>query len=150
MIYCILIILVFAVEIFVKDYIEHHQLYGKEKTVCKGKINITKIYNKGGCLNFMEKKDKLVRYVSTSMLAVLVVHFIALLSKKGNRTMKFSLACIIGGALSNICDRLFKGYVVDYLVFNVKKLKNVVFNIGDLFIFLGSIILTIHSIFRKK
>ena len=150
MIYFIIIILIFVAEIFTKDYIERHQEYCKEKKVLKGKVSITKQYNKGACMNLLEKKEKLVRYLSSSMLVALVVYFLWKLPKKGEHSLKLGLSFVIGGALSNICDRLFKGHVVDYLIINVKKLKNVVFNIGDLFIFLGSFILAIYSLFHKK
>ena len=149
MIYFIVIILIFGIEILVKDYIERHQIYGKEKKVLKGKVSITKQYNKGACMNLLEKKEKLVKYISAIMLIGAIICFLIKLTKKGDHGMKLGLSFVIGGALSNVCDRFSRGHVVDYLIINIKKLKDVVFNIGDAFILIGSIIITITSFFHK-
>lgn len=45
---------------------------------------------------------------------------------------------LMGGALSNLYDRVVRGYVVDYFTIEWKFLKKVVFNLGDMFVFLGS------------
>ncbi len=54
--------------------------------------------------------------------------------------IKLGLSFVVGGAFSNVYDRLVRRYVVDYFSFNVKweRLRRIVFNISDLFIFLGS------------
>lgn len=150
MVYLVIIVLIFTAEIFIKDYIEKHQPLCKEKKVMQGKMSITRQYNKGGCLNFLEKQSGLIRWGSFFMLAGVVVYFARILCRKGERGLKLSLSFVIGGALSNICDRLFKGQVTDYLILNVKRLRNVVFNLGDFFIFLGSFLLILRTLFRKE
>ena len=150
MLYCGIIILIFAIEIFVKDYIEHNQAYCKETKILKGKVSITKQYNTGCCMNFLENKAKLVRNISTGVLLSVILFFFWKLPRKGEHVLKLGLAFVLGGALSNIADRIYKGHVIDYLIFNVKKLKKIVFNIGDLFIFLGTILIMLHALFHKK
>ena len=61
-----------------------------------------------------------------------------ILPKKGQFVEKIGLSMVIGGGLSNLYDRLFRGYVVDYFSIQWKQLKKVVFNLGDIFIFAGS------------
>ena len=56
-------------------------------------------------------------------------------------------ALMIGGASSNVCDHLTRGYVVDYLKFALKPLRNVVFNISDFCIFIGSFLILIGAFF---
>ena len=48
----------------------------------------------------------------------------------------------MGGAFSNAYDRLKRGYVVDYVSFDIgsKRLKNIVFNVSDFFIMIGALI----------
>ncbi len=53
---------------------------------------------------------------------------------------KIGLSMVLGGAISNLYDRLVKGYVVDYFSIEFKRLKNVIFNLGDIFVFLGSLV----------
>ena len=62
----------------------------------------------------------------------------AILPQKGKTVQKFGIAVILGGAVSNLYDRMVRHYVVDYFSIQWKKLKKVVFNLGDIFIFAGS------------
>lgn len=150
MVYLIIIILICTTEIFVKDYIERHHAYCKETKFWNGRISVTKQYNRGGCMNLLEKKAEIIRWSSTIMLIGVIIRFLWELPKKGGHGLKLALSFIIGGSLSNIGDRLVKGRVVDYLIINVKKLKDVVFNIGDIFIFLGAFLLMLRTFFGKE
>lgn len=60
--------------------------------------------------------------------------------ERKNRT-EIRHCCILGGAVSNLYDRMIRHYVVDYFSIQCGKLKKVVFNLGDIFVFLGSGIL---------
>jgi len=68
--------------------------------------------------------------------------------KKGNKIKKLSLCLIIAGALSNIFDRFTRGYVVDYIRIKVKGLDKVIFNLGDIFILVGSLMMPFGT--KKK
>jgi signal peptidase II len=57
----------------------------------------------------------------------------------------FAVVCILGGALGNLIDRARLGYVVDYI--NFKDV--VIFNLADVLIVLGAIIL-INNFYQKK
>ena len=53
---------------------------------------------------------------------------------------------IMGGLVGNLIDRLLYGYVVDYLSFDIFGYSFAVFNIADIGIVLGVIILFIDII----
>lgn len=57
-------------------------------------------------------------------------------------------ALIAAGAVSNLIDRLKFGYVIDY--FNIKLLMDAVFNIADLAIFIGSLMLIKEILISKS
>ena len=57
------------------------------------------------------------------------------MTKKGCLAQKIGLSMVLGGAISNLYDRLVKGYVVDYFSIEFKRLKKVIFNLGDIFVF---------------
>lgn len=63
--------------------------------------------------------------------------------------LKLAFSFIIGGACSNVYDRIVRKYVVDYFSFNtkLKKLKDIVFNISDMFIFLGTGLAVLYAMF---
>lgn len=57
------------------------------------------------------------------------------MTKKGCLAQKIGLSMVLGGAISNLYDRLVKGYVVDYFSIEFKRLKKVIFNLGDILYF---------------
>ena len=57
---------------------------------------------------------------------------------RGRILEKLALTLTLAGGVSNLYDRMKRGYVVDYFSIQWKKLKKVVFNLGDIFIFAGS------------
>ena len=56
---------------------------------------------------------------------------------------------LIGGIFGNLIDRLFYGYVIDFLSFDIFGYKFPVFNIADIFICLGVFIIFICSLGGK-
>lgn len=70
---------------------------------------------------------------------VLITVFVGWLIKSDNKKTKLALVLILTGAASNLIDRLFYGFVVDYIsVFNLSFL-----NLSDLLIFTGLVFLII-------
>jgi signal peptidase II len=59
-------------------------------------------------------------------------------------------ACILGGAIGNVVDRLLHGYVVDFLDFHVGGWHWPAFNIADSAIFIGAACLILDEILRVK
>lgn len=141
MIYIIIILSIFIGDGFIKKYIEETKQYGKDEKILGGKIIISKYHNAGAMLNFLEKEKEVVLVLSSVILGVVLTILAILLPKKENKLLKFGLSLILGGALSNIYDRMKKGYVVDY--FSFSWLKKVIFNISDICIFIGTFIASI-------
>jgi len=55
------------------------------------------------------------------------------------------MVLVLGGALSNLYDRFVRNYVVDYFTIEAGKLKKVIFNLGDIFVFIGSALFLLAS-----
>lgn len=65
-----------------------------------------------------------------------------------NKITRAGLALISGGALSNLIERIFCGYVIDWIEFPF--LLDLRFNISDVFISLGALIVFISLIQQKN
>lgn len=150
MIFIILVLTIFLLDEKIKQYIEKNKEFNQEDFILGGTIRIEKHHNKGAMLNFLEKRSYIVKYTSALLLGVLCVTFFHFLPKKREKLLTLSLALILGGACSNVYDRLKRGYVVDYFSFHYKKLKTIIFNISDLFIMIGAFLMMIHSFLRKR
>jgi signal peptidase II len=134
----------------IKNYMEENRKLGEDKEILNGKIIIRKHYNRGAMLNFLEDKKETVKTISGFLLGLLLLLFTVMLPRRGNKFFKLGLSLCIGGAISNTADRFKRGYVIDYFSFNCKKLKSIVFNLADIFIFLGALMITLFSVFSTK
>ncbi len=114
------------------------------------KIEIDKFHNTGFPFGKLKEKQKVVKYVPVFITSILLGLLAVSLPKKGNKIKKLSLSLIIAGSLSNIFDRFARGYVVDYIRIKAKGLDKVIFNLGDVFILIGSILMPFGAKKKKK
>ncbi|MEG1956145.1 MAG: signal peptidase II [Lachnospiraceae bacterium] len=140
------------IDLLAKTYVERNFSELEHKEVCNERLILTKVHNKGMMMNFLDQYPKVVEGSAGIVGIFLSGYFLVLLGKSGNCFRKLGIACMVGGAWSNIYDRFTRKYVVDYICFKTrwKKLNNIVFNIGDLFIFLGCILTMISSVVGRK
>ncbi len=147
MIYISIVLVIVIGEYFIKNYIEKNRELGERQEILKGNIIIRKHHNEGAFLNFMGEKKEMLKTISCILLGLISLLFIILLPRKGKKVFKLGLAFALGGAISNVADRIKRGYVVDYFSFNCKKLKSIIFNLSDMAIFFGSGLMLLSSMF---
>lgn len=76
------------------------------------------------------------------ILAILIIYIIREYSNL-HKIINISLSLILSGGISNLIDRLFRGYVIDYI--NINNLfKFPIFNIADIFVVVGITIIIIN------
>lgn len=125
---------------------------GEEKIVMNGKIIFRRVYNKGAAFNAFEKKPTLVKRTAEVIGMILAVFDGYFFGKKGFFLEKTGLSFLTGGCLSNVIDRERKGKVTDYFGIQTpwKSVTDITFNLGDLFIFAGSILAVIGTYIHGK
>jgi len=79
-------------------------------------------------------------------IIIIMVFIVSVKFVKQTPWLAFAFGAIIGGALGNQIDRLFKGAVVDFIYVN----GFAVFNVSDSFVVVGAFILGIHTIFAAE
>lgn len=144
---------------FAKSYAEKHFTSGG-KEILGGRVKLRKLHNKGIMLGkFSDDPDK-VKVGTGIATGLILLQWLILLTKKGSGWHKTVSTLITAGAVSNYTDRLTRGYVVDYFsvmatrIFRsekkfFKKIESLVFNLGDIFIFLGGIVAVVVAAFSK-
>jgi len=115
-------------------------------------FNFTLAYNKGAAFSFLNSAPGwqawLFGVLAVGISAALVVWLTRLSYKQ--RWVSIALACIIGGALGNLWDRLLYGHVIDFIDLYVKTLHWPVFNLADSFICIGAFMLICDAILKKE
>lgn len=150
MLYILIAIGLFAIDWKIKSYVEQNHKIGHRRDILNGKVTLKKQYNKGFCLNIGDDRVDIVKKVSAVVFAILIFAFLLVIPQKNKCLKKLGLSMAVGGAASNVFERFKKGYVVDYFSINFKSLKNIVFNLADIFIFIGCGIIFLFSLFSGK
>lgn len=121
-------------------------------TVFKNFFLIRYVENKGAVWGIFSQSTSVVipKIITILSLLALVVVIYFFLKLESQCVLELtSLSFVMGGALGNIIDRLYQGYVVDFLDVIIKDYHWPTFNIADSFITMGVILLVI-SIWRGK
>ncbi len=141
------ILTIAGVDLCIKEEIEARDGgdFPKELEGSGGKIILHKSHNTGFPFEVLKSRPELVRMIPIVVASGLAGILGFLIPRKGFLAEKLALVLTLGGALSNLYDRMVRGYVVDYFSFNVGKLKKVIFNLGDLFILAGSLIILLSQ-----
>jgi signal peptidase II len=125
---------------------------GESYRVIDGFFNLSLTFNRGAIFGSLAWLPDGVRFglFALAGLAALI-YFGRLFLAPGTRTLdRVALGLILGGALGNGLDRLFRGHVVDLLDFYISKLDIVfihvhdwhywTFNLADSFILVGAVL----------
>ncbi len=121
-------------------------------TVIPGFFDLSHVRNKGAIFGTFSRMDgPLVTILLTvaSLCALAMVAYYFIKTPASEKWMKISLALILGGALGNLIDRVFRGYVVDFLELYVKDFRWPTFNVADSCITVGAILLVIVFLVRR-
>lgn len=121
-------------------------------------FNVVRAHNTGAAFSFLAGASGWQRWFFTALGFVAAGVIIWMLkSHPGQRLFSFALACILGGALGNVIDRIVHGYVVDFLDFHWSWLRPVfpgghfpAFNVADTAITLGAICLILDEFLRVR
>ena len=113
-------------------------------------FNLVKVWNTGVSFSMFNNYGKAGAIV-LSVFALGVVAFLGYwMLKETNKLKITALACIIGGALGNVADRVRFGAVLDFLDFHYKNMHWPAFNLADSFICIGVFILICLEFMNNK
>ncbi|MDO8279726.1 MAG: signal peptidase II [Burkholderiaceae bacterium] len=114
-------------------------------------FNIVRAHNSGAAFSFLAGASGWQRWLFTGIgLAAAGLIVWLLRSHSGQRLFSFALACILGGALGNVIDRMLHGYVVDFLDFHYAGWHFPAFNVADSAITVGAICLILDELLRVR
>ena len=114
-------------------------------------LNIVRAHNTGAAFSFLAGASGWQRWLFTLIGVVATVFIVWMLrSHPGQKLFSFSLACILGGAIGNVIDRLMHGYVVDFIQVHWKQWYFPAFNVADSAITIGAIGLILDELLRVR
>lgn len=139
----IIAVLILIIDQVSKSLIEIFFKLNESVMVIKDFFYITVVHNTGGAWSIFSNHSYL--FIIASIVAiVLLIKF--MFGFKNNLRNSIAFASLFGGIFSNLADRLFLGYVRDFLDFKIFGYDYPIFNIADIAIVVGVILLIIAVI----
>ena len=112
-------------------------------------LNFNLIWNNGiafGLLSFTEN----FYYNLVTFIIIIVTTLVTWFAFKSKGLEKISFLMIIGGALGNIFDRIYYTSVIDFIDVSYKNFHWFIFNVADIFITMGVLMLISLELLRIK
>ena len=146
----LIVFLVYILDRITKIYVLHLSQGNFANEIYSSKyLNIFPIWNKGisfGLLSF----DKTNLYHLLSIFISIIIFVLIIMAIKSESLKRLSLLIVIGGALGNLYDRIKYNGVLDFIDFHVGNFHWFIFNVADIFITLGIVIMILIEFNGKK
>jgi signal peptidase II len=145
-----LALLLFLVDQFTKVLILGHYALG-DSTYVTSFFNIVRVHNPGAAFSFLASASGWQRWFFTALGIGAAVFIVWLLrSHSSQRLFAFSMACLLGGAVGNVVDRVLYGYVVDFVQLHYAGWAFPAFNVADSAITAGAIGMILDELLRVR
>lgn len=110
-------------------------------------FNFTYVENRGAAWGMMANSRWI--FIVISSLAVVLLAALLLYFAKSKKLFVASLVLIFAGGIGNMIDRIFNGFVVDFIQFDFWQ-SFPVFNVADSYVTIGGFMLIIYVLFIDK
>lgn len=130
--------------ITIDQIFKYYILINKENlpnNIINGVLNFTYCENRGIAFGIGQGGAKIFALMTLLMIIVALIYIAFKFNKLKGLTV-FGIALVISGGIGNLIDRLFRGYVIDYIDFT-EIVDFPIFNFADICIVVGVIIIGI-------
>jgi len=102
--------------------------------------------NQGGAWGILQN-SRLLFLILVPVVSAVIIYFII---NNDNKFLRYVLAVILGGAIGNYIDRVLTGSVTDFLLFYIGPYPFPIFNVADIAVTCGTILLAVYVLFVYK
>jgi len=144
-----------ALLLFVVDQITKILILGSyelgDSTYITSFFNLVRVHNPGAAFSFLASASGWQRWFFTALgvgAAIFIVWMLRAHSQQ--RLFAFSMACLLGGAVGNVVDRLVHGYVIDFVQLHYGGWAFPAFNVADAALTEGAIGMILDELLRVR
>lgn len=133
------------------EYVINEQgnvVYSKPTVIIEGFFSFTYARNRGAGWSIMSGKMWFF-YIVTVISLVIFVYLLKDFNLKKYPFASIGISLMLGGTLGNFIDRIFNGYVVDFFDFIIFGYDYPIFNVADICLVVGAIMLILQVIVSK-
>ena len=125
--------------------------YHENISLLDDNVVLTKVENSGAFLSLGDSLSPLAKSLLLTLLPTLTLTLLLVWLFRNNpgRWALFGLCCIVGGGIGNIYDRIAYGSVTDFLYIEYGFFRTGIFNMADVSITAGTLVVVLSEAFRS-
>ena len=141
-----IIFLIFIIDRITKIYVIGVNSKNSYEDLYSSKfLNINLIWNEGIAFGLFSFNQNNLYNLLTFIISIIVIVILKMIINSYG-IKKYGLMMIFGGALGNLFDRIFYKAVPDFIDFHIGEFHWFVFNVADIFITIGVIIMILYEL----
>lgn len=145
----LLAIVIIALDQLTKQWVISNIGVTDSLKIIPGVIDFVCVKNKGAAFSFLADKNYGIIILSViSLVFCAGVVWYLIKNKPQSKLFILSLVMMFAGALANVIDRIFRGFVVDFI--ETEFVNFPVFNIADISITVGAVLVIVYILFFDK
>jgi signal peptidase II len=116
-------------------------------------FDLVRLHNTGAAFSFLANSSGWQNWLFTGIAGIVsvgILYWLVTLPRKGHRILAMGLALVLGGAIGNVIDRSFYGYVVDFILFHYQEWSYPAFNFADSAITCGVILILYDGVILDR
>ena len=146
----VLVISIFFLDRISKIYVINFSQNNLNNNILNSKyLDLTLIWNEGIAFGLMSFDNNHYYNILTGVIIIITL-IVLIIGLKNKGFKRYALLSIFAGSLGNLYDRLFYNAVPDFIDFHVNDFHWFIFNVADIFISFGVIIMIMTEFFVKK
>lgn len=147
MIYIVLILILVGADQLSKYLIDSYMLEGETISLIDGFFHLTYVKNRGIAFGMFQGKLDIIS-IATIIAIVAIAYYLYKERNKLSMVEKMGFIYILAGAIGNMIDRAFRGFVVDMIDF--RGIWSYVFNLADVWINIGVVFVLLDQLILRK
>ena len=141
---------IFLADQFTKTLILGHYQLG-DSTFVTSFFNVVRVHNTGAAFSFLAGASGWQRWFFITLGVVAALFILWMLRQHaGQKLFAFAMACLLGGAVGNVLDRVIHGYVVDFIQLHYAGWYFPSFNVADAAITAGATGMILDELLRVR
>lgn len=141
----LIIILFLFIDQLIKFLVASNMYVGQSITIISNFFKITYVTNDGAAFNLFSGN-----IIFLIIIAILVIFYIIKNIKTLEKKEKYIYSILIAGILGNLIDRIFRGFVIDYIDFRIFGYDMAIFNFADICIVCSCILLVLMEVIKWR
>ena len=135
---------IIAIVVFSLDLLTKHILTNKNIVLIKNVLSFKYSENTGAAFSMFSNSTLFLIIISILMIIAIIL-FKTLVKHKKHVLFTIAYPLILGGALGNLFDRIFLGFVRDFVSLDI--INFAIFNLADSALCIGFVLLAIYMVF---